>query len=91
MCPALHIMHSANLPAGKQRFHEMIDQLKQELHYWESYLSSSRYVAGDDFALADVSTGMAAGLGTSICSVHMTLYSCAVVCSDICIRLPAGD
>ena len=43
----------------EKHFKELIDKLHTELGYWESYLASSayRYVAGNEYTLADIATG----------------------------------
>jgi glutathione S-transferase len=58
----------------------MIDELKQELHYWKSYLSNSRYIAGDEYTLADVGTGTAAEHAARLAAVrpmHVAVLVCA--------------
>ena len=51
------LIRHASICTEDARFEELVGQLRKELGYWESYLTSSEHAAGDDYTLADVAAG----------------------------------
>ena len=57
MCTRSQRLPAAVVQADDAEYPAKVEAIKKALALWDSYLSQSKYVAGDEFTLADLALG----------------------------------